>query len=52
MVLSAIMVTLVINYLTIIPLIPLIVLFIYFRKYFISTSIELRRIDGISNLIS
>jgi ATP-binding cassette subfamily C (CFTR/MRP) protein 4 len=46
MILSSVVITLVINYWIILPLIPLVLLFIYVRKYYLVTSIEIKRIEG------
>lgn len=48
MISSSVVITLTINIWIIIPLVPLIVLFIYVRKYFLVTSIEIKRIDGMN----
>jgi ATP-binding cassette subfamily C (CFTR/MRP) protein 4 len=48
LVLSAIILTLYLNAWTFIPLIPLIFIFIYIRRYFLCTSIEIKRIEAIN----
>nr|QNH67887.1 ATP-binding cassette transporter subfamily C member 4 X4 [Brachionus rotundiformis] len=48
MVLGSVSISLIINYWIIIPTIPLTFLFIYIRTYFLATSMELKRIEGIS----
>nr|UOU03343.1 ATP-binding cassette subfamily C4-4-2 [Brachionus rubens] len=47
MVLGSVSISLILNYWIIIPTIPLTVLFIYIRKYFLATSMEIKRIEGI-----
>lgn len=47
-VLGSIAVSLVLNYWIIIPTIPLTILFIYIRNYFLASSMELKRIEGIN----
>jgi len=46
LILSSVVITLSINYWIIIPLVPLIAIFVYVRKYFLVTSIEIKRIDA------
>lgn len=48
MVLGSVSVSLILNYWIIIPTIPLTFLFIYIRRYFLATSMELKRIEGIN----
>nr|APD26522.1 ATP-binding cassette transporter subfamily C member 4 X4 protein [Brachionus koreanus] len=48
MVLGSVAVSLILNYWIIIPTIPLTFLFIYIRRYFLATSMELKRIEGIT----
>ncbi|CAF0703154.1 unnamed protein product [Brachionus calyciflorus] len=47
MVLGSVFVSLILNYWIIIPTIPLTFLFLYVRKYFLATSMEIKRIEGI-----
>ena len=37
-----------INYWILVPTIPLLIVFVYLRNYFVSSSRELKRIEGIS----
>lgn len=48
MVLGSVAISLILNYWIILPTIPMIFIFIYIRKYFLATSTEIQRIDGIS----
>lgn len=48
---SSILLAIVIVPWVIIPLIPLAALFLYIRKYFVASSVEMKRIEGISNLV-
>ena len=45
---SSIFLTVVINYWIIFPLIPLTIAFVYIRRYFLVSSIEIKRIDALS----
>ncbi|CAF0703150.1 unnamed protein product [Brachionus calyciflorus] len=47
MVLGSVSISLILNYWIIIPTIPLTFVFIYVRKYFLATSMEIKRIEGI-----
>lgn len=47
-ILSSVILTIIINYWIILPLIPLAVAFVYIRRYFLVSSIEIKRIDAIS----
>ena len=42
-------VAILLNFWIIIPMIPLSIVFVFIRKYFLASSIEIKRIDGISN---
>lgn len=48
MIMSSVVITLFINYWLFFPMIPLIFVFIYVRKYFLVTSIEIKRIEGMN----
>ncbi len=48
-VIGSLSVSISLNYLIVIPLAPLVLLMLYVRKYFLSTSTEIKRLDGISN---
>ncbi len=48
LVLSSIIITSLINVWTLIPLVPLVFVFIFIRRYFLYTSIEIKRIEAIN----
>ena len=48
LVISSIIITSYLNFWTLVPLVPLIFVFAYIRKYFLHTSIEVKRIEAIN----
>jgi ATP-binding cassette subfamily C (CFTR/MRP) protein 4 len=52
LVLGSIGFAVVLNYIIFIPLIPMTILFVYIRNYFLKTSMEIKRIEGIGKLLA
>ena len=50
LVLSCLGISIFLNFWIIVPMIPLTIVFIFIRKYFLASSVEIKRIDGISRI--
>lgn len=50
-VIGCLSIAILLNFWIIIPMIPLVIVFVFIRKYFLASSIEIKRIDGISNVL-